>query len=108
MTSSTVLIVSSLVVGAFTPGIVPLVLGRVQELTDDREHRAGWSIATTAFALGQAGAAYGCAALFASTSEYRLLFLLGGAALLLALAVDLVAARREPSAVAGPADRLRL
>ncbi len=108
VTGTAVLIVSSLVVGAFTPGIVPLVLGRVHELADGREHEAGWSVATTAFALGQAGAAYGCAALFARTGEYRLLFLLGGAALLLALVIDLVAARRVPSAPAGPVDRVRL
>jgi predicted MFS family arabinose efflux permease len=92
-TGSAVLVVSSLVVGAFTPGIVPLVLGRLHELADARDHKAYWSIATTAFALGQAGAAYGCAALFASTGEYRILFILGSAALLLALAIDLVTAR---------------
>ena len=90
------LIVSSFVVGAFTPGIVPLVLGRVHELADASDHKAGWSIATTAFALGQAGAAYGCAALFAATGDYGLLFVLGSGALLLALAIDLVAARPEP------------
>ncbi|HEX3500483.1 MAG TPA: YbfB/YjiJ family MFS transporter [Stellaceae bacterium] len=107
-TGTAVLIVSSFVVGAFTPGIVPLVLGRVHELADASDHKIGWSIATTAFALGQAAAAYGCAALFAATGDYGLLFMLGSAALLLALAIDLVAARREPSAVAGPEDGLRL
>jgi len=96
-TGTAMLVASSLVVGAFTPGIVPLVLGRVHELADPRDHKAAWSIATTAFALGQATAAYGCAALFAETGDYRLLFVLGGGALLLALAIDL-AARRSPVA----------
>jgi predicted MFS family arabinose efflux permease len=96
-TGTGVLIVSSLVVGAFTPGIVPIVLGRVQELAGGGDRKAGWSIATTAFALGQASAGYGYAALFAGTGDYRLLFMLGGAALLLALAINLAAAqRREP------------
>ena len=103
-TGTGVLIVSSLVVGAFTPGIVPIVLGRIHELADDGGRKAGWSIATTAFALGQAGAAYGYAAIFAGTGDYRLLFLLGGAALLLALAIDLAAAQLA----SGPAGRVRL
>lgn len=107
-TATSVLIASSLVVGAFTPGIVPLVLGRVHELADARDHKRGWSIATTFFALGQAGAAYGCAALFAGTGDYRLLFILGSAALLLALAIDLVAARPAIDLRGGSADGVRL
>jgi predicted MFS family arabinose efflux permease len=89
------LALSSLVVGAMVPGIVPLVLGRVHELTphDDRERQAGWSFATAAFALGQAAAAYGFSFLFAQTGGgYASLFALGGAALMLALAIDLAAA----------------
>jgi predicted MFS family arabinose efflux permease len=97
-TGTAMLVVSSLIVGAFTPGIVPLVLGRVHELAHPRDHKAGWSIATTAFALGQAAAAYGCAGLFAATGDYRLLFVLGGGALLLALAIDLAAGRSSVAA----------
>jgi predicted MFS family arabinose efflux permease len=107
-TGTAVLVASSFVVGAFTPGIVPLVLGRVHELCDVHDHKRGWSIATTAFALGQAGAAYGCAALFAGTGDYRLLFILGSAALLLALAIDLVAARPVIGLRSGSGDALRL
>jgi predicted MFS family arabinose efflux permease len=96
------LVFSSLVVGAMVPGVVPLVLGRVHELTphDDQERQAGWSFATVAFALGQAAAAYGFSFLFASTGGgYAALFALGAAALVLALAIDLAAAalgRRTP------------
>ncbi len=85
------LTVSSLVVGAFTPGVTTLVLGRVQELLaqDLPAQRTAWSIATIAFALGQAGAAYGFSYLFARSGDDSLLFALGVAALLLALAIDL-------------------
>ncbi|MGH6942989.1 MAG: YbfB/YjiJ family MFS transporter, partial [Geminicoccaceae bacterium] len=89
------LIVSSVVVGAFVPGIVTLVLGRIQELAPDDAYRraAAWSLATTAFALGQAAGAYGFSFLFAKGGSYDLLFGLGVAALLAALALDLLVGR---------------
>jgi predicted MFS family arabinose efflux permease len=94
------LVLSSLVVGAAVPGIVPLVLGRVHELVpDDAERqRAAWSVTTMAFALGQAAGAYGLSFLFASGRRYTTLFAVGAAALTLALAIDLVArlAGRRP------------
>lgn len=89
------LAVSAVVVGAFTPGVVPLVLGRVHELLahDPEARKAAWGTATTGFALLQAGAAYGLSYLFAETGgDYRLLFAVGAAALGLALAVDLAVA----------------
>jgi predicted MFS family arabinose efflux permease len=87
------LIVSTVIVGAFTPGIVPLVLGRGHELL--RHHPAAqkgaWSKATTSFAIAQAFAAYGMSFLFVrSGGDYLLLFALGSCALVLALVVDLV------------------
>ncbi|MGF1609804.1 MAG: YbfB/YjiJ family MFS transporter [Kiloniellales bacterium] len=87
------LIASSVVIGALVPGVVPLVLGRAQDLlAHDRErHTAAWSRATVAFALGQAGAAYAFSFLFERTGDYLLLFALGAAALGLALAIDLAA-----------------
>jgi predicted MFS family arabinose efflux permease len=88
------LVISSFVVGAFTPGIVPLVLGRVHELLAHHpdEQRAAWSAATVSFAVLQAGAAYALSFVFAHSGSYQLLFVIGSAALLLALTVDLVAA----------------
>ncbi len=89
------LILSSLVVGAFTPGIVPLVLGRVHELLPHHPEaqKAAWSAATASFAILQAGAAYGMSFIFArSSGDYRVLFVIGAVAMLLALAIDLVAA----------------
>ena len=88
------LVVSSLVVGAFIPGIVPLVLGRINELLAHHPaaQKPAWSRATIGFAVLQASAAYGLSYLFArSGGDYALLFLIGAGALVLALAVDLVA-----------------
>ncbi|MGY2050253.1 YbfB/YjiJ family MFS transporter [Methylobacterium sp. JK268] len=88
------LILSSLIVGAFTPGIVPLVLGRIHDLLpqDLAARQAAWSRATVSFALFQAAAAYGFSFLFAqSGGRYGLLFAAGAGALLLALGVDLLA-----------------
>ncbi len=95
VTSAAALIISSVLAGALVPGVVPLVLGRIHELVPDRDpwQRAqAWSYATTAFAVGQAGAAYGLSFLYAQTSSYALLFGLGSAALALALAIDLALA----------------
>jgi predicted MFS family arabinose efflux permease len=88
------LLLSSLIVGAFVPGIVPVVLGRVQELVPPVGHaqRIAWSRATTGFALGQALGAYGFSYLFARGGGYTLLFTLGAAALVLALALELAVA----------------
>jgi predicted MFS family arabinose efflux permease len=91
------LIVSSVLVGAFTPGIVPLVLGRVNELLAHHPaaQKGAWSTATTSFAVLQALAAYGLSFLFSSSGgDYRMLFAIGAASLSLALAVDLFAALR--------------
>ncbi len=89
------LIVSSMVVGAFVTGTVPLVLGRIHELLPHHpaQQKAAWSTATVVFALFQAVAAYVQSFIFAQTGgDYRLLFLIGTAAILLALAIDLITA----------------
>ncbi len=88
------LMLSSVVMGAFTPGIVPLALGRVHELLPHHPvaQKAAWSAATTSFAVLQAVAAYGMSFLFAHNGgEYRGLFVIGAVALALALAIDLLA-----------------
>jgi predicted MFS family arabinose efflux permease len=94
------LALSSLVIGAAVPGVVPLVLGRVHELVpDDAEgQHTAWSVTTMAFALGQAAGAYGLSFLFARGGHYTTLFAVGAAALTLALAIDLAArvAGRRP------------
>lgn len=97
-TGPAALSISSLVVGAAVPGIVPLVLGRVHELVpgDPEGQRAAWSVTTMAFALGQAGAAYGFSFLYARGGDYLPLFSLAAACLVLALAVDLAARVAAP------------
>jgi predicted MFS family arabinose efflux permease len=100
---SAALMISSFIVGAFTPGIVPLVLGRVQELLAHHPaaQKTAWSRATTSFALLQAVSAYIMSFLFdQSGGNFRILFACGTAALVLALAVNLIAgialSRRDP------------
>jgi len=101
--SPAALIWSSIVIGAFVPGVVPLVLARTQELADRDAQKAAWSTATTAFALGQAAAAYGFSFLFAETGSYTPLFALAATALAVALILDfLVAGRAGPVAVRAP------
>lgn len=87
------LTISSLIAGALVPGIVPLVLGRARELVPgDRDAQtAAWSLATTAFALGQAVAAYGFSYLFEQGSDYETLFALAAGAASLALVLDVLA-----------------
>jgi predicted MFS family arabinose efflux permease len=84
------LMLSSVVVGAFTPGIVPLALGRIHELLPHQpaQQRVAWSRATTGFAVLQATAAYGMSYLFGRNGSYALLFTLGSLALMVALVVD--------------------
>lgn len=103
-TTPTVMIVSSMIVGGFTPGIVPLVLGRIHELVPHSSsgQRAAWAQATTTFALFQAVGAYGLSFLFTHTGgDYAILFVIGAGAVAIALAIDLVTAltigQRKPA-----------
>ncbi|MDB5376212.1 MAG: transporter [Rubritepida sp.] len=92
------LTVSSLIVGAFVPGIVPLVLGRVRELTpgDADRQKAAWSLCTIGFALGQAAGAYGMSYLFALTGgAHLLIFGLGAAALAAAFLIEIATSRGD-------------
>ena len=80
------------VLGALTPGIVPVVLGRLHELLpgDPRGQRAAWSRATIGFALFQVLGGYADAYLFTWSGEsYALVFLGGAAALGLAFVIDI-------------------
>ncbi|MGY3494767.1 MULTISPECIES: YbfB/YjiJ family MFS transporter [unclassified Bradyrhizobium] len=90
--SPAALIASSLIVGGFTPGIVPLVIGRIHELIPHSaaSQRSAWAQATTTFALFQAAGAYGLSWLFArSGGDYALLFAIGAAGVVVALAIEL-------------------
>ncbi len=105
-TATPALVISSLVVGGFTTGVVPLVLGRVHELVphDAARQRAVWARSTTSFAVGQAAGAYGLSYLLARGSlAHSTLFVLGGGAAALALALDLTTALTVRSSNKGAA-----
>lgn len=89
---------ATVIVGALTPGVVPLMLGRIHELLphSQSEQRAAWSRATTAFALFQALGGYGYSYLFAHSGEsYAAVFLCGAVALGMALGADILAGARR-------------
>jgi predicted MFS family arabinose efflux permease len=88
------LALSALIMGAFTPGMPSLVLGRLHELTGGRDQHAAWGLATTAFALAQAAGAYGLSWLYARSDGYDPLFMAGAAALAAAVALSIMAGRR--------------
>ncbi|MBB3176367.1 YbfB/YjiJ family MFS transporter [Variovorax sp. Sphag1AA] len=88
------LLLSTLIMGAFTPGIVPLVLGRIHEMLAHRsiaERTSAWSIATTSFAVLQALAAYGLSYLLVLRGSYAALFIIAATAILCALLIDVLA-----------------
>ena len=74
--------VSSLVVGALTPGIVAIVSGRLAELVGPHTHQKVWGRATAAFALAQAVGGYSMAAIFAWTGSASAIFAIGSTVLL--------------------------
>src|SRR5215472_12139307 len=87
------LTISSLIIGAMVPGIVSLALGRVHELIphDTDRQRQAWGLCTTAFALGQAIAAYGFSYIFARTGgDYQVLYGIGAAAPATALVINML------------------
>ncbi len=92
---------ASLLLGAFTPGVVTLVIGRLHELLahDHDAQHAAWSRSTTMFALSQAVSGYGFSWLFAhSGGDYRAIYLVAVAAFALALLADLAVSRsRRPA-----------
>jgi predicted MFS family arabinose efflux permease len=100
-TGSAALTVSSVLVGAFVTGTVPLVLGRIHELLPGHPQQQGhaWRSATAAFAVAQALAAWALSFLFGhGAAGYGQLFLIGAGAIVLSLAVDLLfTGRRGPA-----------
>jgi predicted MFS family arabinose efflux permease len=87
-----VLAVVAFVVGSFPPGIVPLTLGWLREIypNDAQRQNAKWSRATVVFAASQAVAAYAYSAIFVdSVRDYRLLFVIATAAIVVAAALEL-------------------
>ena len=103
--------ISSVLVGAFVPGITSLVLGRMHELPQDAGNQAGaWSIATIAFSIMQALAAYGFSYIFATTAgAYAPLFAIAAGAAVLSLVIEILVARllHRPEATGARAESAR-
>lgn len=97
-TATPALLLSAALAGACAPAVASVMLGRVNTLTvpgSDAAH-AGWSWATTAWAVGQAAGAYGFSHVFAATGDYTWLFAAGCGLLVLALAADLLGTAAAP------------
>ena len=86
----------ALLLGSFVAGVVPIVLAWLREVIPgdvDRQNKV-WSGGTVVFAASQVAAGYAYSALLAvNGSFYRELFLISGAAIGLALLINLVAPR---------------
>lgn len=99
-TSNLSLSISSFLVGAVVPGIVPLVVGRAHELSNNDMHlqRSAWSFATVGFSVGQAGAAYAFSYIFEVSGDYEILFFLAAGAVALALVIDFLTPGQKAAA----------
>jgi predicted MFS family arabinose efflux permease len=89
---------STVVIGTFVTGTVPLVLGRIHELIPHHssQRNGAWSTATTVFALFQAASAYMLSFVFANSGgNYRLLFVIGAVAMMLTLVLDVITSTTE-------------
>ena len=89
------LYVSAFIVGAASPGVVPLIAGSIHELTrhDSSQNKTAWSLSTIAFAVGQAIAAYVYAAMYAERLEYVLVFQTATAIAFVGLVINFLSAR---------------
>jgi predicted MFS family arabinose efflux permease len=68
---------SSLVVGALSPGIATLISARVSQLVEPARQAPVWALATLLFSLAQAGSAYAMSFAFAQSGSYRPLYAAG-------------------------------
>ena len=93
--SAVLLALSALVMGAFTPGMPTLVLGRLGEIASVGDQHGAWGLATTAFAIAQAASAYGMSWIFAQTHGYQPLYEIGSVAFVAAIGLSLLTAPRR-------------
>lgn len=102
-TSMPALVLSSFLVGAFTPGLVAVVSGRVLEIAGPAAHQRNWALLTFVYAVLQAIGGYAMASLYAATHSFTLLFALGAAALATSALIATFGASRLPATVPGKA-----
>ncbi len=87
--------VSSLLVGALSPGMSALTSGRLMQLVGPRLHKRMWGYATAVFALTQAASGYAMAGLYGAAGQYRPLFVAGLACMALGLLLALLSGTRR-------------
>lgn len=92
-TSTPMLILSTLLVGALIAGTTSACSGWTGERVGVVHHRQVWGWMTSAFALAQAGCAWGLSVTFARTGSYTVLFATGAAALGIGALCALASAR---------------
>lgn len=94
-TATPALVISSLIVGAATPGAALLTSGVALELVGAEAHRAVWRKLTLIFSTFQALAGQAFAALFAATQAYEVIFATGAGLLTLASLAAALAWHRQ-------------
>ena len=93
------LLVSSVLVGFFSPGIVGAASSYALEIGGAAQHRRTWTAMNFGFSLAQAGAASVMVSLMSTRHSYALLFVISSAALVLsALCIGAIAMLRRASA----------
>lgn len=92
------LLVSSLLVGFFSPGIVGVASAYALEIGGARDHRRNWTMMNLCFSVAQAGGASAMVWLMAGRQSYALLFLISAVALAVSvLCVAAIALSRQRS-----------
>ena len=95
-TYSISLFFSSLLVGAFTPGVIALISAYLLECTGTQLHPRLWMLMTFCFAVSQAVAGYVMTLITAHTHSYFSLFEISTAALIIAALCIAVSASKSP------------
>lgn len=99
------LLVSSVLVGFFSPGIVGAASGFAMEIGGARHHRRNWTAMNLCFSLAQAGGASAMVWLMAGRHSYALLFLISAIALAVSvLCIVAIALLRQRSGTLAAAD----
>jgi len=99
------LLVSSVLVGFFSPGIVGAASSYALEIGGAAQHRRNWTAMNLCFSLAQAGGASAMVAIMGGRASYAVLFWISSLALAVsALCVVAIAALRRRRAARGELD----
>ncbi|HYD94684.1 MAG TPA: YbfB/YjiJ family MFS transporter [Noviherbaspirillum sp.] len=89
-TSMPSLFISSLVVGALTPGLGALVSGRAAEIDGTAAHLRSWAVLTFSYSAVQAAGGYVMAGIYAATHSFSVLFAIGASLLALSTIISAI------------------